>query len=269
MNEERVFDPPTTARRLVARLADAARNAVVAKVCIGLGYTAVELADGRTGVAYTFRDQARGGCSVFNGIRPLAGRPAADLLALLESSDAIEVGVGLACGNALANRDEHAWLDGDILEHLDVGPGDEVGMVGHFGPLVEPLRQRAHSLTIFERVVAPTGLLRPREEAVEELPRCAIALITATSIINHTVDVLLDAARACRQVALVGASTPFVAEAFASTGVTLLSGVVVTTPAEVLRVVSEGGGMRQFSPHVRKVTMKVPTAAPHTEGSTT
>jgi hypothetical protein len=124
MNEERVFDPPTTARRLVARLADAARNAVVAKVCIGLGYTAVELADGRTGVAYTFRDQARGGCSVFNGIRPLAGRPAADLLALLESSDAIEVGVGLACGNALANRDEHAWPGGDILEHLDVGPGE-------------------------------------------------------------------------------------------------------------------------------------------------
>jgi hypothetical protein len=58
-------------------------------------------------------------------------------------------------------------------------------MVGHFGPLVGPLRQRARSLTIFERVAAPTGLLRPREEAVEELPRCAIALITATSIIDH------------------------------------------------------------------------------------
>jgi ATP-binding protein involved in chromosome partitioning len=173
---------PTTARRLVARLADAARRAVVAKVCIGLGYTAVELADGRTGVAYTFRDEARGGCSVFNGIRPLAGRPAADLLALLESPDAIEAGVGLACGNALANRDEHAWLDGDILEHLDVGPGDEVGMVGHFGPLVEPLRQRARSLTVFERIAAPTGLLRPREEAAERLPRCQVALITATSI---------------------------------------------------------------------------------------
>jgi hypothetical protein len=26
---------------------------------------------------------------------------------------------------------------------------------------------------------------------------------------------------------------------------------------EVLRVVSEGGGMRQFSPHVRKVTVRV------------
>ena len=47
------------------------------------------------------------------------------------------------------------------------------------------------------------------------------------------------------------------AQTFAATPVTMLSRVVVTTPAEVLRVVSEGGGMRQFSPHVRKVTIKL------------
>jgi uncharacterized protein (DUF4213/DUF364 family) len=119
-------------------------------------------------------------------------------------------------------------------------------------------------LTIFERVAVPTGLLRPQEEAVEHLPRCPVAVITATSIINHTIDALLDAARACRQVALVGASTPLVAEAFAATGVTLLSGVVITAPDEILRVVSEGGGMRQFGPHVRKVTARVPPAADRT-----
>jgi hypothetical protein len=113
-------------------------------------------------VAYTFRDLARGGCSVFTGIRPLAGRPAADLLVLLESRDAIETGVGLACANALANRDELGCSEGDILEQLEVRPEDDVAMVGHFGPLVEALRERARSLTIYERVAEPTGLLRPR-----------------------------------------------------------------------------------------------------------
>jgi hypothetical protein len=34
----------------------------------------------------------------------------------------------------------------------------------------------------------------------------------------------------------------------------MLSGVVVKGPREVLRVISEGGGMRLFSPHVRKVS---------------
>jgi uncharacterized protein len=245
-----------TATRIVSCLLGAAREASVSDVRIGLGYIAVALADGRTGVAYTFRDLARGGCSVFDGIRPLAGRPAADLLVLLESDDAIEAGVGLACANALANRDEPGQMEGDILEQLDVGTEDDVAMVGHFGPLVEPLRERARSLTIFERVAGPSGCFRPQEEAPAGIARCQIALVTAASIINQTVDGLLEAARSCRQVALLGASTPLIPEAFDAAPLTMLSGVVVIAPDEVLRVVSEGGGMRQFSPHVRKVTVE-------------
>jgi hypothetical protein len=269
MNNQGLLDSRSTAQRLVAHLADAAREVTVADVRIGLGYTAVKLADGRTGVAYTFRDQAQGGCSVFNGIRPLSGRAAADLLALLESHDVIEAGVGLACANALANRNEPGHLTGDILEHLEVRPEDDVAMVGNFGPLVEALRKSARSLTIFERVTVPTGLLRPREEAVAALPRCQIALITATSVINHSIDRLLQAARECREVVLLGASTPLIREVFGVVRVTMLSGVVVTAAEEVLRVVSEGGGMRQFSPHVRKVTTKVGTLTPLSERLTT
>lgn len=244
-----------TAQRLVAELKGFAREATVADVRIGLGYTAVKLADERTGVAYTFRDEAKGGCSVFEALRPLAGRSAADLLALLESTDAIEAGVGLACANALVNNRDSEQIKGDILDHLGVGPDDDVGMVGNFGPLVGELERRARSLTIFERISKPMGMLRPQGEAFSVLPRCRIALITATSIINTTIDGLLEAAGNCRRVVLLGASTPLWAKAFAATNVTMLSGVVVTKPADVLRVVSEGGGMRQFSPYVGKVNV--------------
>jgi len=268
MNADAPAVTGATAKRLIAGLTNAAQTVVVDDVRIGLGYTAVKLAGDRTGVAYTFRDQAQGGCSVFHGLRPLVGRSAADLLPLLESPDAIEAGVGLACANALANHDDPAQLGGDILDHLAIGPEDEVGMVGNFGPLVAELQRRARSLTIFERVSPPTVLLRPQEEAISMLPRCQIALITATSIINQTIDALLDAVRGCRQVALLGASTPLRANAFAATNVAMLSGVVVTAPDEVLRVVSEGGGMRQFSPYVRKVTVKVPPPEPSLERST-
>jgi len=88
------------ARRLIEALGDAARAVDVAEVRIGLGYTAVRPSDGAAGVAFTFRDLARGGCSVFHGLRPLAGRRAAELLPLLDSADPIEAGVGLACPNA-------------------------------------------------------------------------------------------------------------------------------------------------------------------------
>jgi uncharacterized protein (DUF4213/DUF364 family) len=254
------------ATRIVACLSTAAREVQVADVRIGLGYTAVQLADGRAGVAYTFRDLARGGCSVFSGCRPLRGRAAWDLLSLLESTDPIEAGVGLACANALANSHDSGQLEGDVLQHLVIAPDHDVAMVGHFGPLVETLRQRARTLTIFERVAAPTDLLRPQEEAAAALPRCQIALITATALITHALDDLLEAARSCRQVVILGASTPLLVEPFAATAVTMLSGVVVTAPGDVLQVVSEGGGMRQFGPLVRKLNVKLGSQRPGTGG---
>jgi uncharacterized protein len=80
-----------------------------------------------------------------------------------------------------------------------------VAMVGQFRPLISPLQQRARSLTVFERVDRPTGILRPAQEAPAALARCQVALITATSIINHTIDKLLEAASECREVVILGA----------------------------------------------------------------
>jgi uncharacterized protein (DUF4213/DUF364 family) len=245
----------TIASRIVRCLATAARKVEVMDVRIGLGYTAVLLADGRAGLAYTFRGGAPAGCSPFAGLRPLATRPAADLVRLLESEDRLEAAVGLACANALANRRSSRLQDGDVLGQLDLGAEDDVAMVGHFGPLVRPLEARARSLVIVERTERGGGDVRPAIEAAERISRSHVALITATSIINHTIDALLHAAQSCREVVVLGASTPLLPEAFSAANVTLLSGVLVESPEQILRVVSEGGGMRFFGPHVRKVNL--------------
>jgi uncharacterized protein (DUF4213/DUF364 family) len=242
--------------RIMMSLTEPAREANVSDVRIGLGYTAVMLEDGRAGVAFTFRKEMRGGCSVFHGLRPICGRRSSDLVPLLASDDPVEAAVGLACVNALTNITDSRFLGGDIMEYLDLRPEDDVGMVGNFGPLVNILKERARSLTVFERVNRPRGLLRPAEEAEDALPRCQVALITATSIINHSIDKLLTAAASCREVVVLGASTPLLPDAFRSENVTLLCGVVVNRPAELLQVVSEGGGMRLFSPYVNKVCLR-------------
>ena len=44
---------------------------------------------------------------------------------------------------------------------------------------------------------------------------------------------------------------------FADTPVTWLSRIRIESPAKVLRVVSEGGGTRTFSPYVRKLNLRV------------
>lgn len=89
-----------------------------------------------------------------------------------------------------------------------------------------------------------------------------IALITATSIVNHTVDDLLEAAKGCREVVLLGASTPLSPVSLRSQRVMMLFGILVTSPEGALRVASEGGGMRQLNSHVRKVTVKVNRVVP-------
>lgn len=249
-----------TPQPLPGRIAAHARErtaGTVAEVRIGLGYTAVRLDNNALGVAFTFSDRVAKGCTHFRGLRPLAGRAVAEVLPLLDSDDVIEAAVGLACANAVINTPGEGLHGGDVLQEVQLGPDDDVAMVGRFGPLVGPVRKRARSLTIFERIEQPCGDLRPVAEADEVLGRCHVALITGTSIINHTADRLLEAARSCREVVVLGASTPLAPEVFRDWGATLLSGVVVHQPAGILQVVSEGGGMALFGPYLHKVNVRV------------
>jgi len=226
-------------------------------VRIGLGYTAVMLEDGAVGVAYTFREDAAAGCSVFMGRRPLAGRTTTEILEYLGSTEGVESTVGLAVANALANRAHPDQREGDILDLLPTRPDDRVGMVGFFGPLVGPLEKRVRELTIFERNMARSERVLPAEAALEQLPQCDVAVITSTALIRGDMDRLLEATAGCREVALVGASTPLVPAVLAPRGVTLLSGVVVTDGPGILQIVSEGGGMGFFGARVRKVNLRL------------
>jgi uncharacterized protein len=229
----------------------------LADVRIGLGYTGVMLEDGNVGVAYTFRENAGAGCSVFMGRRPLTGRTTTEILEYLGCEIGVESTVGLAVVNALANQSAPDMREGDILELLPLRSEDRVGMVGYFGPLVAPLEERVRELVIFERNAARSEQVLSAEDALEQLPQCDVALITSTALVLGDLDRLLEAATDCREVALVGASTPLASAVFKPRGVTLLSGITVTDGPGIPQVVSEGGGMRFFGKRIRKVNVRL------------
>lgn len=233
-----------------------AADRVVEDIRIGLGYTAVRLDDGSCGVAYTFRDEIREGCSVLQAAGTLCGRRASELARWAHLPDPLAAATGLATLNALAGCPPDA-NDTGFLAVLGCGPEDEVGMVGNFGPLVQPLRNRCRALHVLDRHPERGSGILPEQAAEEVLPRCHAVILSATTLINRTLDGLLDLCRGAREVAVLGPSTPMLPEIFRGTGVTLLSGVRVTDPARMLRTVSEGGGTRQFGGAVRKVTVRV------------
>ena len=106
----------------------------------------------------------------------------------------------------------------------------------------------------------------PAKEAFSILPESHIALITATAVINGTIDSLLEAARRCREVVILGPSTPLIPAAFTQTPVTCLAGIRVERPDELFRIIGEGGGFRLFRPCTKKYTVRISpgkTASPH------
>ncbi len=228
----------------------------VADVRIGCRYTAAMLEDGSVGVAYTFRENATADPPPLPDERSPVGRTTTETLEFLKSDDGLERTVGLAVANALANRRFDGQREGDVLRVLSIGFMDRVGMVGYFGPLVAPLEKRVQKLLIFERDATRSERVLPAEEALVELPRCDVAIITATALIFGDIDRLLEAAAGCREVALVGASTLLAPEVFGPLGVTLLSGITVTDGPGILQVVSDGGGMGSFGKRIRKVNVR-------------
>lgn len=226
---------------------------------IGSIYAGVLLEDGSAGVAYRFpQGLPEVNAPLFGGSSPLAETLTHAVLPYLASPHVVKSAVALATANALVNREaDIATEPQEVLDMLDLSKHDRVAMVGFFRPLVEEAQRRVGELLIFEQASDLGPGLLPAAAAYEALPRCDIALITSTALVNNTIDALLEAAQCCREVVLLGPSTLLLLEVFAPCGVTMLSGAVVTDPVQILQVISEGGGMRSFKSLIRKVNLRL------------
>jgi len=251
--------------RVRDRAAEIGRGSRVARATVGTIYAAVQLDNGCAGVAYRFpegdgcrrREGPTAGSSDAREVDGWEGGTAIELLGLLGADDLLYSALALAAVNALG-----AWnlgggdvAGGDVLEHLDVREGDRVCMVGCFLPVLQRLEGRDIQVVAVDERPRPGAL--PAEQVETLLPRSQVAIITATSLVNRTLERLLELAGSCRTVALLGPSTPLLPQAFSGTPVRLLSGIRVTEPASLFGIVAGGGGFRDFRPHVRKVNLRV------------
>jgi uncharacterized protein (DUF4213/DUF364 family) len=241
---------PIEAKMIVDDLLQETRAAlaerIVADVRIGLGYTAVVLDDGGCGLAGTVVEGSDWRCTLLAEAGELIGRPALEAAQMALAKNPVASGVGIATINAVLNRAGEA--SPDVLDVLPVD-GAKVAMVGMFEPYVNRLRQRAAELHVFERrPVAPEVL--PEQEAERILPECDVAILTSVTLVNKTLDHLLELARG--EVALLGPTTPMSAT-FASHSVGHLFGVVVEDVERIEAIVSQAGGTRRFGSAARKV----------------
>ena len=242
------------ARRLYYTLSNKGEKRIVEEARLGLSYAGVRLDDKSMGLAALLLHELPLGCSVFPEAGKLAGVLAPKLLKyLMEGKDALEKALGLATANAVLHpisiEDER-----DSLSIMKLTPNDLVAMVGLFTPMVPKVKATGARLSVIERDPARMALL-DKKETDRILQECTVAIITATTLLNDTLEEILTGLGSPRHVAILGPSTPLCPEIFQGTPVTHLGGAAIRDSNEVMQIISEGGGTPAMRPYLRFVNI--------------
>lgn len=228
--------------RLYNIFIDKARKVNVDIVSIGLGYTAVTTSDGGMGLAYTYF-QDKTSCVLLNKAVDYENRPSSELLECIQSENTIERSMALALVNAL-NYDAALKLPEDrknqiLFDEFKIGRGTRVAMVGYFEPLVDVLKKRKAKLEILDE----SRKLGQVNAFYKKLGNWAdVLFLTSTSILNNTSEEILQHAHSNIKTALLGPSTPMVAEAFEHQPVHMLAGTVPLEKENILKAIRHGMG---------------------------
>ena len=228
--------------KLYNYFSDRARKIRVDLLCLGLGYTAVVTADGGIGMAYTYFEDKKS-CMALNEAIDFEGRSAAELLEKIKSEHPLERSMALALVNAL-NYENALKLPQDkdnaiLFKEFSLEPDTNVAMVGYFGPLVKRLEEKRVPLEILD---VSRGLGK-RKDFYKKLNSWAdVLLLTSTSILNNTTEEILSHLHKEAKTALLGPSTPMVAEAFAHLPVHMLAGTVPLDRDNIIKAVRHGMG---------------------------
>jgi uncharacterized protein (DUF4213/DUF364 family) len=218
----------------------------VINVCIGMHWTAV-VVEGNNGRKCGLASTAFMGHShTSEPDVPEAGyleqRSGIELAKLSQSSNPVLASVGVATINALlpipTQGLEEANAENVLIRR---GDGKRVVMIGRF-PFAERLRSTVGELVILEKDPGPEDL--PAQAAYEVIPDADVVAITSMTVINHTLDELINLCKPKTFVMLLGPSTPLSPLLF-DHGIDVLSGAIVEAVDPVLRVVMQGGNFRQ------------------------
>jgi hypothetical protein len=231
-------------------------------VRIGIGYVGVKISGDRVGLAAVLLHDLTHGCSHLSVAGKLVNAPASELTKYLDKgANPLERSLGLAAANAIFGPGVSEQREIDSIELMHLTPQDRVAMVGLFPPLVARIEATGAALDISERDPARRAVLGEKERK-DILKSCTVAIITATTLLNGTLEETLGNLGNPRHVAILGPSAPLSLAVFEKTPVTHVGGAVAPAgnAGKILQVISEGGGTPQMRPHLRFVNLLKDTA---------
>lgn len=262
---------------VLERLGPEAEALQLERAVLGIFFTGVKLSNGAGGICATPVKSVPEAVCCPSSARAMPvpgrirGRRAVQVLDDLYRPQDLRRALAIATLNALV---EALWQrdgappaalpdDGDAFDALDIGPKDRVALVGAFPPYMRTLRKRGQPFNVLE---LDPGTLKPEElpyyepadRAPQVIPRADVFITTGTTLINGSLDGLLQLLKPGAQAAVIGPTATLVAGPYARRGVTVVGGTRVRAIDELLELLAEGGsGYHFFGKTVQRVTLRL------------
>ncbi|MDQ7825349.1 MAG: DUF364 domain-containing protein [Candidatus Eremiobacteraeota bacterium] len=168
------------------------------------------------------------------------------------SDHLLEATLGMAALNSLIEVDvSQCSQDNAFRAIAHHSEGKKVVVVGNF-PFTAKLAPLAADLVILQKPKGECPL--PGEDEKRALREAEVAVITGTSLINHSLEVLLECINPKALKIMVGPTTPLSPVLF-DHGFDYLSGIKVADEALMMRSISEGATFKEIQ-GVMLLTMK-------------
>ncbi len=210
-------------------------------------FCAIELDDGSLGLSYVLLDDTLARLRERNPTLGLAGADALQLARCVVHGREAQRTLGFAAANALTCclYGRAGWRpapSADSLGALDPRPGESIGMIGLFSPLVARVLAGGARLTVIELKAHLAGQHEGYRVTLDadQLQHCDKVIATGTLVLNDTLDRMLALCRRARWIALIGPSMGCLPDALFARGVTLLGGSWITEREPYLDALRRG-----------------------------
>jgi len=210
-------------------------------------FCALELDDGSLGLSYVLLDDTLARLRALDPTLGLAGADALQLARCYVEGQGAQRTLGFAAANALSGclYGRAGWrpaASADSLGALDPQPGEAIGMIGLFTPLLARVLASGAQLTVLELKAHLAGQHAGYRVTLDanELRHCDKVVSTGTLVLNDTLDRMLALCERARCIALIGPSMGCLPDALFARGVTLLGGSWVTEREAYLNALRRG-----------------------------
>jgi uncharacterized protein (DUF4213/DUF364 family) len=251
------------------------------RVVLGLFFTGVKLSNNSGGISFTPVKMIPEAVCCPSSARAmpdsgrLRGKDVTEVLEDLSSQNPLKKTIAIATLNALSEtcrirgfyKNYDFVVDADPLDFFSIPKDSYTIIVGALLPYIKMLKKNNYPYGILEldpRTLKPEEMPHyiPPEEASSELPKADYLLITGTTLINDSLDGILEKRKESATTVVVGPTASLYPEAFFKRGIEYLGGITVTNADGMLDIISEAGsGYHFYGKYAEKTVIKKPQAA--------